>query len=116
MDDDALLITLVRDLLALAGFDVHCFQSPRAALDALVAAPEQFHAIVTDYNMSSISGIEVVESARKVCPSVPTVVVSGYVDDMLHRRAAQAGVSAIVNKERMTEDLAVTLRRLSDAN
>ncbi|MFY8064489.1 MAG: hypothetical protein ACOVN2_12375 [Usitatibacteraceae bacterium] len=44
------------------------------------------------------------------------VVVSRYVDDMLRRRAAQAGVSAIVNKERMTEDLAVTLRRLSDAN
>jgi CheY-like chemotaxis protein len=106
VDDESQLVTLARDVLAGAGYEFSGYTDPRAALAALGAAPGTFDLLVSDVSMPSMSGLEFARAARSICPSLPIVLVSGYVTPELTGEAARAGVRRVIEKP----DLAATLR------
>jgi CheY-like chemotaxis protein len=82
------------------------------AIRAFVAQPQEYAAIVTDFAMSQMSGLELAEAARAVRPSIPVVLVSGYLDDGQRAQAERMGINAILIKPDHLEQLASELPRL----
>ena len=81
------------------------YADARAALHALRVGAAPVDLVVTDYNMPEFSGLHVARELARLRPGLPVVITSGFIDDELRRRAAQAGVRRLLNKEKTCEEL-----------
>jgi signal transduction histidine kinase len=74
----------LRDLTCLhlveAGYRVTCASSGTEAMEIIKGDAGTFDIIVTDYAMPSMSGLELITSAREVRSDWPAVIISGYAD------------------------------------
>ena len=81
-------------------------------LSAVRADPDDFDLAVTDFNMPQESGIDVARAIAEIRPSLPVVIISGYITDELRDRAAAAGVRQSICKSGGFEALAATIAQL----
>ena len=112
VDDEISLVTLERVFLEDLDYRVDAFDNPVDALRAFIARPYDYAAIVTDFAMSEMSGIELAEAALAVRSSVPLIMVSGYLRLDQRAEAQRAGASAILSKPDYLDELAHELHRL----
>ena len=112
IDDDEVMVVMVDRLLARAGYRVSGYTDATQALALVRADPDDFDAVVTDYNMPVISGLQVAAELARIRPALPVVISSGFLTDALRDQAEQAGVRAVMQKENTFEDLANVLHGL----
>ena len=86
-----------------------------AALQALRAAPQDVHLLVTDYNMPGYSGVELLQAVREVRPDLPVALASGYVTAEIEQAALAAGARALIHKPNDVQELCDTVDRLIHA-
>lgn len=79
VDDDALIAMNVAAILGDLGHVVIEAFSPRDALEVL-SGGGAVDAMITDYSMPIMSGIELAHAARSLRPGLPIVLASGYAD------------------------------------
>lgn len=79
VDDDALIAMNLAAILGDLGHTVIEAFSPRDALDVL-SAERAVDAMITDYLMPGMNGIELAHAARKLRPGLPVMVSTGYID------------------------------------
>ena len=77
VDDDPDVRLTMSALLDGAGFKVFTAGSGDEAFAWLVAAPA-IAALVTDYAMPGMNGVDLVQRARELSPGLPALVVTGY--------------------------------------
>jgi PAS domain S-box-containing protein len=114
VDDDAVILLTEQALLGSLGYQVTGVASAAEALTMLRLDPGGFDLVVSDFNMPGTSGIDLARAVALVCPGLPVLICSGYIDADLRQRATAAGVRALVHKENTAEDLAATVRRVLD--
>ena len=105
IDDDEAMAPVAEGLLRAGGYRVTAYADARAALHALRVGAAPVDLVVTDYNMPEFSGLHVARELARLRPGLPVVITSGFIDDELRRRAAQAGVRRLLNKEKTCEEL-----------
>lgn len=79
VDDDHHLCTMLSEELSPQGFECRTVFSGKAALSLMQA--ESFDAIITDINMPGLSGLQLLDEARKKCPHSAFLLATG-VDDV----------------------------------
>ncbi len=77
------------------------------ALDEIAKA--SFDAIVTDYQMPNLDGLELVERAASLCPGVPVVVITGCGSEAMAVRALEAGAASYIAKQDIDHRLIETV-------
>jgi len=85
VDDNEPVARAGRWMLEALGYRVMTVSSGRAALEAY-RADDSFDLVITDQTMPEMSGTELVTALRRLNPSLPIILVSGYiegVDDQL---------------------------------
>ena len=112
VDDETVVVDMTGKLLQRAGFRVSCVSDPREAIERLRDEGDSIAALVTDYRMPGISGLELIRIARRWRPSLPTVLLSGYVDDELRETAQADGASQVLEKQAILDELVRTLDTL----
>ena len=115
VDDDQALVFLVNRALSRRGYKVSTFTDPRVAINALLAQPEEFDLLVTDYNMPGFSGIDLLRQAKKIRPDLPVALASGYVTTEIEQGALEAGASALIRKPNGMDELLAVVQRLVQA-
>ncbi len=115
IDDDESLVLLVTRMLARGGLRVSGYTNQREGLAALRADPAQFDLVVSDYNMPGMSGLDVAREVRAICPDIPVAVTSGFIDEDLKARVAEAGIRELIFKADALEDLCDAFARLARA-
>ena len=76
VDDEAIVVSLVRDALEDEEYDILTASSGQEALDIL--SHEQLHLLVTDIRMPNMDGIELVRRARERQPDLGIIFMTGY--------------------------------------
>jgi len=112
IDDDLALVEAGAEILGRLGYRVSCFTQAADALAALMAAPDAFELVITDYNLQGASGIELARDMLAVRPGLPIVLVSGLASAELKAEAAAAGLRELLPKPHSVADLRRTLHRL----
>lgn len=112
VDDYDAMRDLVYETLPDAGFQVTCFESGEAALDAVMANPFKFDAVVSDYKMQGCCGIDLLRKIKTISAHLPIIIISGYVDDALEALAMKAGAAAVMTKTSDLSELCAGLRAL----
>jgi PAS domain S-box-containing protein len=82
VDDDVQVLALLESLLADAGYSVHAFTDPVAALAAFETGMDGFRLIVADQVMPRLTGSELVARIRALRPDLPALLLSGYHDPL----------------------------------
>lgn len=87
VDDEAGILSAIRRTLWKSPIDLRCFGSPTEALSALegLCAPgtparARPAAVVSDFRMPVMSGIELLERFRELSPETTRILLTGYVD------------------------------------
>jgi CheY-like chemotaxis protein len=109
VDDEEALVHLGEEMLAELGYEPVGFSSSAAALEAFRAEPGRFQAVLSDESMPGMTGSELVAEIRRLDPTIPIVLMSGYVSGALTGRAREAGVAEVLAKPLVSRDIARAL-------
>ena len=110
VDDEAMMLSTLKMLLNLEGFDNVCFfESPKLALaDIKENIPDL---ILSDFMMPEMNGIEFLSEAKKLCPDVSMILLTGYADKENAIKAInEVGIYKYIEKPWENEDLLLNIR------
>ena len=111
VDDHADVRFLIRTIVQDAGLPLEVVgeadgvESALARLDLL--APD---VVVMDARMPRVDGFEAAPMLHARQPGLPILLCTGLVDDDVRRRAAEAGIRAVLSKDQFDEIPAVVLQ------
>lgn len=108
VDDSPSALQTVETILTEAGYQVHTCSSGECAARKLQR--EAFDLIVTDIYMPDRDGLEVIQDARRTCPDVPIVAMSGITGEgSMLIVARHMGACQILQKPFSRADLLATV-------
>ncbi|PWT88383.1 MAG: hypothetical protein C5B56_08830, partial [Proteobacteria bacterium] len=109
VDDEESLVRLARETLEELGYTPIAFTSSARALEAFGANPDDFDVILTDERMPVVSGSALIREVRRISPSIPIVLMSGYVAAAAALQARELGANDVLRKPLLARDLATSL-------
>jgi PAS domain S-box-containing protein len=115
VDDERALIALAEEIIAELGYEPVGFDSSSTALEAFRAAPERFDVVLTDESMPDLVGTDLAQAIRRLRPTIPIILMTGYGGPQLANRAADIGVNEVLRKPLHRRDLAESLARVLEA-
>jgi two-component system response regulator ChvI len=111
VDDNALLVEFAGAVLKTEGYEVRIFTDPKAALKAMEESNPKPVALVTDYEMGEMNGLQLIESSHKINPALKTVLLSGTIDSSFIA-GHPANVDRFLGKPYLPPQLRTTLGEL----
>ena len=81
------------------------------ALVLIRNAPQMFDLLFTDYNMPTMSGLDLASQAWGYAPELPIILGSGYISDEMLSQARDMGVHEVLRKEHLMEEMEAAVHR-----
>ncbi len=79
VDDDNIVLSALKMLLELNGYEnARFFDDPKKALAEIEKEPPDL--ILSDFMMPQMNGIEFLSHAKKLCPDISMILLTGYAD------------------------------------
>lgn len=103
VDDDPTIVSAMERMLSRRGYRVSGFTSARKALQSLRESRDKPNLLVSDYNMSEMSGLDVARDALQTLAGLPILIVSGFIEERVERAGRAIGVRAFVHKPDLQE-------------
>ncbi len=110
VEDEPTVAEALSDLLDARGYEVEVYNCPMRALRALTL--ERFDGLLLDYRMPNLNGRQFFEKARRRGITIPTVLVSGFVDETRLTEMVNLGLCRFLQKPARAEALFETLDSL----
>lgn len=107
-DEPALARVRARGLQALGYIAVE-ESSSTAALERLRQDPGAFEAVVTDYLMPGLNGLELAAGIHRLRPDLPVVLMTGFIDELSEEAIRKADLVAVLRKPVTLEELGEAL-------
>jgi len=109
VDDESVILQILRRLLEVQGFDPVTCNDPVTALASFVEGA--FDVVITDIHMPGMDGLALMRSLRQIQPELPVVVVTGHgtVDTAI--QALREGATGMLVKPFTGEELLAEVRR-----
>lgn len=110
VDDSAVMRKIVRRTLRQAGLGGHDFDEAENGKQALeMIGKESYEAILSDWNMPEMTGIELLEELNKAGKAIPFCFVTSEATAAMKQRASDAGAKGFVTKPFTDESMAAAL-------
>jgi CheY-like chemotaxis protein len=110
VDDEAVVLTVLREALRRGGYRVTTAASAEEAIDLM--HKRRFDLVLTDKNLPGASGLDVLRAARKLTPAPAIVLITGYTSYDSAVEALDIGAQDYIEKPiRDVEDLRFRIRR-----
>ena len=105
VDDDAGILTMLKLLLRLEGYEPLTCSDPTEVFERLVN--EKPELMLIDAMMPQMDGLQVIRQIqiRGLSPCPPILLLTGNVDETFAKQALEGGASGIVIKPFVKEDL-----------
>lgn len=95
VDDEPEMLLLTRLFLEQAFPGIHVVTAATGPEALRFLERSSYDAVVSDYRMPKMDGLEFLKQAAARVPADRRILMSAYVDPMLHQRARQAGLAFI---------------------
>lgn len=113
-EDEKMLRRLMYTYFSNCGYTVTLTATGKEALQLLQAQPDGYDILMTDLTMPGITGIELAKEARKIAPTMPVVLCTGYSAILDRKEAADIGIKDVIEKPISMLSLAQRLRKTLD--
>ena len=114
VDDDHSILHVEEQILTLLGYSVTSFSDPEKALSAFRKAPDRYDLVMADMTMPNMFGDEFLRRIIETSPRTPTVLCTGYSENIDEKTAASLGIDTFLMKPVKLEKLAFAIRKLLD--
>jgi DNA-binding NtrC family response regulator len=109
VDDEPMVGEVVGMVLSIEGFKTRVFTCAEDALDALESANEKPEILITDFAMSPLNGLELIQRFKHHVPAIRTILYSGAITE--EESAAFRGFAdAFLSKPFLPKELIQTVR------
>jgi len=112
VDDDKSLLVGLGALLRSAGHEVILAHSGKEALGLL----QGIEAVVTDYAMPEMTGVELIQALRQRDQTLPAVLLTAHGSETVEARAVKAGAYQYVTKPIDSDNLLLVVERALEAH
>jgi two-component system response regulator HydG len=109
VDDDVDTCTLLARLLAKNGYLVEQAYSGKAAFSLMNAG--HFDLILCDFRLGDMEGTEILAGIKKILPSVPVIVITGYSDIRTAVNVIKSGAFDYVAKPLIPDEILLTIKK-----
>jgi DNA-binding NtrC family response regulator len=111
VDDDELMLVVIEGSLQRAGYKVTAVSHAEQALVLIRNSPKAFDLLFTDYNMPTMSGLDLATQALAHAPQLPIIMGSGHISDDMLALSRDIGLHAVLRKEHLMEEMVVAVHR-----
>lgn len=108
VDDDKILLELLRRILEREGFVPHCVESGEEAIEQI--KERTFSLMITDFNMPGLNGLELARKGMEIAPQMPVIMDTGGITPKIIRLAKEIGISKVLVKPFLQTELMQTIR------
>lgn len=101
VDDDRLMCWSLKRALMRAGYAVSVTNSGEEASEIL--QKNSFDLVITDFKMSGINGLELLQEVRKSCPLAKSILMTAFGSDAIEQQAKQYGAGYVTKPFQVNE-------------
>lgn len=110
VDDEKMLVDVGERILKRLGYEVSSRTSPIEALELFKAKPRYFDLVITDQTMPGMTGEALAKELLQIRPGIPVMICTGYSHIIDPVKAREKGVTALIMKPILINELAVAIR------
>jgi PAS domain S-box-containing protein len=114
VDDDESVARIEQMTLERLGYRVTTLHDAVEALDLFRADPGAFDVILTDMSMPRMTGDRLAVEIKKIRPSVPIIICTGFSERVDEQKAAEMGVDGYLMKPLIRAEIARAIRHILD--
>jgi PAS domain S-box-containing protein len=114
IDDEEMLVKMVKGMLESLGYEVTTANGSLEALRIFQAQPDNFDLVITDQTMPHMDGLQLSREVRQVRPDIPIVLCTGFSQKASQETVAAAGIDGLLMKPINLQDLGLTVRKVLD--
>jgi PAS domain S-box-containing protein len=115
VDDEEQIVRMVKQMLDRLGYNVTARLSSTDALEAFSHDPEKFDLVITDMTMPNMMGDTFAKKVMAERPDIPVILCTGFSERMSEQTAESMGISAIISKPIVKNEMAQIIRTVLDA-
>ncbi len=105
VDDEDLVRSFAQISLERAGYRVASFDRAATCLEDIKTHIGDFSVLLTDQTMPGMNGMELVAEIRKIAPTLPVIIMSGYYSRIAPEMLQQMGHVSLISKPFTNEEL-----------
>jgi len=110
IEDEEPLLNLMKLFLESNGYTVLTATDGLMAIDVYTHHADDISLVLTDVGLPYLGGISVIQRLRKLNPSLPALLASGYLTEHQQRDAQQLGVEKIIAKPYQPNNVLARIR------
>jgi two-component system response regulator AtoC/two-component system nitrogen regulation response regulator NtrX len=110
VDDEKSLLLALKGLLSREGYQVETAASGEEAVPRLETG--SFHAVLTDLSMPGMSGLQLLEHAKRIDPDLAVVMMTAYGSEKIAVEAMKLGAADYLPKPFDNDEIRVVVRRV----
>lgn len=116
VDDEAMLVTMLDEMLRSVGYQVFSTTNPKEALKKFQQSPNDFDLLITDYSMHDMNGDQLAAEIHKTRPELPCILITGL--QILNQTSLleQGHLKAIYQKPLDVKKLCQAIRQILNSD
>ena len=114
VDDEPMLVDIVRRILQPLGYKLKVSMSPLEALDVFRSRPQDFDLVITDLTMPQLTGDKLAREITKIIPDMPIILCTGFSTPIPEEKARTMGIQAVLMKPIVMSELTEMVRKVLD--
>ncbi len=116
VDDDPMLVEMVKSKLEKLGYEIVATTKPVEALGLFRENPERFDLVFTDLRMPVMPGDELTRKIKLIRPNIPVIMCTGSGEPPTPERIQELGITRVIPKPLFIKEIAETLREVLDTD
>jgi len=114
VDDEALLVESIRNMLQKAGYRVTAVTSSKEALDLFKDHSHEIDLVITDQTMPGLAGVDMLREITRIRPGIPLILMTGFSENISENKAKNLGIDAFLMKPVSARAMATVVRKVLD--
>ena len=110
VDDEEMLVDMMRQVLEQLGYTVSAHTDSASALKAFLSCPKAYGLLITDMTMPGMTGIGLAKAVKAVRDDLPIILCTGFNEQLNEENSQSLGIQALIMKPVGMQQLAETIR------
>ncbi|MGA6927565.1 MAG: response regulator [Desulfosarcina sp.] len=112
VDDEEMLVEMMRQVLEQLGYAVTAYTDSTTALKSFLNCPGAYDLLITDMTMPWMKGTDLARAVKGVKADLPVILCTGYNEQISQDNAESLGIQALIMKPVGMQQLAETIRNV----
>ncbi len=116
VDDEKMIVDMLKDMLESLGYEVVARYSSSDALQAFETHAESFDLVITDMTMPHMTGLDLARAILAVRADIPIILCTGFSEAIDEDRIKLYGIQGLLMKPIALHDLSITASKVLARN